>query len=267
MQRRGAAVSDSQDDIRRENGDGAPSGAGGRSRAGSPGSATRRSWRRWPCSSRWAARRPRWSRSRATAWARCKSARTASARRRSVRTRSAASDPRGRCRSSEIEREHPARRHRARRTYGADAPRVLDAQDDADVVPACGEGGDLAACSNRLSVLLPSGSWLVQGKLVIAKSAGFASGGASAALSGATHDARPGADREGHRRRRGHRADRRAERRAGRHESRPAVPGGRHRGARARHPDAHGARGAAGDGRLTPPRSRGPPPGDLVTRP
>ena len=63
-----------------------------------------------------------------------------------------------------------------------DAPRVLDAQDDADVVPACGEGGDLAACSNRLSVLLPSGSWLVQGKLVIAKSAGFASGGSLCGL-------------------------------------------------------------------------------------
>ena len=63
-----------------------------------------------------------------------------------------------------------------------DAPRVLDAQDDADVVPACGEGADLAACSNRLSVLLPSGSWLVQGKLVIAKSAGFASGGSLCGL-------------------------------------------------------------------------------------
>ncbi len=65
-------------------------------------------------------------------------------------------------------------------------PRVLDAADEADVVPACGEGGDLAACTNRLSILLPAGSWLVQGKLVISQSAGLGSGGASAASSGAT---------------------------------------------------------------------------------
>jgi hypothetical protein len=57
-----------------------------------------------------------------------------------------------------------------------DAPRVLDAEDDASVVPACGEGADLDDCPDRLSISLPAGSWLVQGKLVITESAGLGSG-------------------------------------------------------------------------------------------
>jgi hypothetical protein len=59
---------------------------------------------------------------------------------------------------------------------------VLDAQDDADVVPECGEGTGLAPCPNRLSVRLPTGSWLVQGKLAISASAGLETGGSLCGL-------------------------------------------------------------------------------------